>query len=274
MKRFAWDHAAQTVCQRLLILIRRVRADPRRADIGLYAAAGAYYLFLSLGPLTALLLAALPYTSVTERQLLDMLSPVTPPALLQLMHAVAADIYAAPAAALGISVAAELWSAGKFLSAVVQGVGALSGAGTAGYFRRRLMGAVYTLLLIVFILGNLMLLLFGEGLAGAADRRWPGMAGAGRFLPALRLLILPAGLSSVNALLFRCPPGRQRTLPGAVIAAVSWLAFTRAYSLALGRFGLFGVYGSIAAVLATLYWAYCSLYILYLGAWLNRLISP
>jgi len=49
-----------------------------------------------------------------------------------------------------------------------------------------------------------------------------------------------------------------------------WLLFTKLYSLALERFGLFGVYGSIAAVIVTLYWAYCSLYILYLGAWVNR----
>ena len=254
-------------------LLRRGRADPRRKDIGLFAASGAYYLLLSIGPLTALLLAALPYTAVTEQEFLEALSPVTPGALGQLMHAVAADIYAAPKAALGVSMAAELWSAGKLLSSVVRGVEALSGVGSGGYLRRRLLGAGYTLILIAFILGNLMLLLFGERLAGAAERLFPGTEAAGRAVLALRPVILLAGLSAVNALLYRCPPGKQRTLPGAAAAAAAWLLFTRAYSFFLGKFGLFGIYGSIAAVLVTLYWSYCSLYILYLGAWLNRLLD-
>lgn len=258
---------------RLSALFRRAVSDPHRADIGLYAANGAYYLFLSLGPLTALLLSILPYTSVTEQRLLDALAVLVPTALGRLVHAVAADIYAAPRAALGISLAAELWSAAKLLSSVVRGVRELSGADTAGYLKRRLLGAAYTLLLIAFILGNLMLLLFGERLTAAVQRRFPEMDTLCRALLWLRPLILLGGLASVNALLYRCAPEHRKTLPGAAAAALAWLLFTRAYSMALEKFGLFGVYGSIAAVIVTLYWAYCSLYILYLGAWLNRLLT-
>ena len=251
------------------MLLRALR-DPQRADIGLHAATGAYYLFLSLGPLTALILAALPYTSITEQALLDALSGVTPPSFGRIVHAVAADIYAAPKAALGISFAAELWSAAKLFSSVVRGVNELSARERAGYLKRRLLGAGYTLLLIAFILGNLMLIFFGSRLTSAADRRYPVLSASIRAMLFLRPLLLWAGLSSVNALLYRCPPGKQKTLPGAAVSAAAWLMFTRLYTLGLDRFGLFGVYGSIAAVAATLFWAYCSLYILYLGAWMNR----
>lgn len=254
-------------------LFRRAKDDPGRVDIGLYAANGAYYLFLSLGPLTALILAALPYTSVTEQALLDAVSAVAPMAFGKLLHAVAQDIYAAPSAALGISLSAELWSAAKLLSSVVRGVGDISGGVTAGYFRRRLLGAGYTLLLIAFLLGNLMLLLFGQRLQASVQARFPSFEPLCRMLLNLRPLVLLGGLASVNALLYRCVPGDRRTLPGAAAAALLWLAFTRAYSYALEQFGLFGVYGSIAAVIVTLYWTYCSLYILYLGAWMNRLLT-
>lgn len=258
---------------RLAAFYRRAAGDPLRADIGLYAANGAYYLFLSLGPLTALLLSLLPYTAVTEQRLLDALSAVIPAAFGALVHAVAADVYAAPGAALGLSLAAELWSAAKLLTSVVRGVRELSGAPAPGYLRRRLLGAAYTLVLIAFILGNLMLLLFGERLEFAARRRLPALGALFPALLSLRPLILFGGLTAANALLFRCAPGHGRTLPGAAGAAAAFLIFTRLYSIVLERFGLFGVYGSIAAVLVTLYWAYCSLFILFSGAWLNRLLT-
>lgn len=250
--------------------LRKALRDPRRAEIGLYAANGAYYLFLSLGPLIALLLAVLPYTHLTAQRLLDAISAVAPAAFGRVVTAVVRDVYAAPTAALGVSLAIELWSAAKLLSSVVRGVSELSGGG-AGYLRRRLLGAGYTLALIAFIVGNLMLLLFGERLLGAAQHRAPELAAVIRGVLRLRPVVILAGLSSANALLFRSAGRRLPAVPGAFFSAAVWLVFTRVYSRALERFGLFGVYGSIAAVIVSLYWAYISLYILYLGVWMSAL---
>lgn len=233
-------------------LWRRMREDPQGRELAPWAGAGAYYLFLSLGPLTALLLAALPYTSLPEEALADAAAGVAPPALGTLLNAIASDIYAAPGPVLGISLLLELWSGAKVLSYVVRVVSVLSRAEHRGFFRQRLLGAGYTLLLMVFLLLHLALLLDGRRPAG------------------LRALLLLPGLTAANALLYQSPPGKQPALPGAAAAALLWLGFTRLYTFALERFGLFGVYGSIAAVTATLFWAYCSLYILFLGAWMNR----
>ncbi len=264
--------------EKLKQFLRRIVTDPRRADIGLHAANGAYYLFFSLGPLTALLLSLLPYTSLTEQRLMEALAVYMPAPLGLFLRSVVSDIYALPSAALGLSAAAELWSAARLLSSVVRGVGELSGGGTDGYLRRRVMGAAYTLLLIVFLLGNLMLLLFGERLIMTVSRRWPEAEPLCRLMLGLRPLLLLAGLTSLNALLFRHAPKREKPLrfqlPGAAFSAAVWLLFTKLYSLALERFGLFGVYGSIAAVIVSLYWAYCSLYILFGGVWLNSLREP
>ncbi len=156
--------------RRLKALAARAVRSPARSELGLYAAHGAFYLLLSLGPFTAVLLALLPYTAVTETALMDALSGVAPPALAELVGGAARDIYTRPSAALGLSLAAELWSAARLFSSVVRAVAALSGARAAGYLRGRLLGAGYTLLLIVFILGDLMLLLFGGRLTDAAAR--------------------------------------------------------------------------------------------------------
>lgn len=255
--------------------LERARRDPRRTDLSLYAANGSYYFFLSLGPLLALLLSILPYTPLTEQRVLEGLLAYAPEPLARLIDAVVRDIYAGSKATLGLSAALELWSGARFLMSVDRGVGALGGAKPGGYFRRRAMGALYTAALVLFLVANLTLLLFGERLLAAASVRFPDGAVLWRLLLRLRVVILLAGLTAGNALLFcRASAGGRlhlrAELPGAVMAAVGWLVYTRAFSWALERFGLFGVYGSIAAVSASIVWMYGSLYILFLGAWLNR----
>lgn len=262
----------------LRVLVRRGLADPRRGEIGLFAANGAYYLFLSLGPLTALILALLPYTPLTETRLLDGAAAYVPGPMRRLLYAVVRDVYAPGAAALSLSLVLELWSGARFLASVVRGVSALRGGRGWSYLRRRLLGAAYTALLAVFLLGNLTLLLFGERLLYTVGRRWPETVPLWQAVLMLRPGVFLGGLAAGDALLFRYAPGRSGpdapALPGAVLAAGGWLLFTRLYSWALERFGLFGVYGSIAAVAASLYWMYVSLYILFLGAWFNTLLLP
>ncbi len=253
--------------------VRRAASDPRRRELSLYAANGTYYFFLSLGPLTALLLALLPYLPLTEEQLLGGVLELAPMAFRRLMQGIVRDVYAGTKAALGLSLLLELWSGARFLAAVTRGVGALTGGPAAGYLRRRLLGAAYTAALVLFILGNMTFLLFGERLLLGAERVCPELTGLWGAVLRLRPVIFLAGLTAANALLFRYGAGARRrfrgVMPGAVLSAVGWLLFSRGYSWAMERFGLSGVYGSIAAVTVSLYWIYCSLYILFLGAWLT-----
>lgn len=254
---------------------RRAAADPRRSELSLHAAAGTYYLFLSLGPLTALLLAILPYTPLSEEQVLESVLAAAPTAFRRLMQGVVRDVYAGSKAVLGLSLVLELWSGAKFLAAVSRGVAAVTGGVRAGYLRRRAMGAAYTVVLLVFLLGDLMLLLFGQRLLLAAAQVCPELLGLWNAVVLLRPAIFFLGLTAANALLFRYTPRERgslhRVLPGAAFSAAGWMLFSRSYSWAMEHFGLFGVYGSIAAAAASLYWIYISLYILFLGAWFSGL---
>lgn len=258
---------------KITAFVRRAAADPRRKELSLHAAAGTYYLFLSLGPLTALLLAILPYTPLSEQQVLGAVLTAAPAAFRRLVQGIVRDVYAGSKAVLGLSLLLELWSGAKFLAAVSRGVAALTDGVKAGYLRRRVMGAAYTAALLLLTLGNLTLQLFGERLLLAAAQMCPELLGLWNWVVRLRPGIFLLSLVAVNALLFRFVPrepgGFRRVLPGALFSAAGWLLFSRAYSLAMERFGLFGVYGSIAAAAASLYWIYVSLYILFFGAWMS-----
>lgn len=248
--------------------------DPLRQDIGLYATSGAYYLFLSLGPLIVLLLSILPHTPLGEAQVMELLLGYTPEAFRQLVYMIISQVYIGSATALGLSLAVELWSAGKFISSLIRGIGELYNSyRVTGFIRRRLIGALYTLGLILFILLNLILRLFGESLLGLAKEHIPSLTGMLDAVLAMRWPVFLVGLTLVNTLLFCLVPRPHqpflRQLPGAALAAVSWLVFSNLYSLLVERFEFFSVYGSLAIIILSLFWMYCSLYILFLGAWLN-----
>lgn len=259
--------------QKIAALYRRAAADPRRSELSLYAAAGTFHLFLSLGPLTALLLAVLPYTPLSEQEVLATVLAAAPAAFRRLMQGIVRDVYAGSKAVLGLSLLLELWSGAKFLAAVSRGVASLTGGVRAGYLRRRVMGAAYTAVLLAILLGDLTLLLFGRRLLLAAAPMCPELLGLWDAVVRLRPAVFFLGITAVNALLFRgASRGRddlRRVLPGAALSAAGWMLFSRAYSWAMERFGLFGVYGSIAAAAASLYWIYVSLYILFVGAWVS-----
>lgn len=244
-------------------------AEYSQANIGLYATSGAYYLFFSLGPLVVLLLGLLPYLPFSQQDLQEALLGLlgyAPEPVRRLVEDLVGGVYAGSATALGVGVVVELWSAGKFLSQVMRGVGQIyDGRVTGNFLLRRLLGALYTALLLALILGNVALLFAGEKLIP--------IAGFWRVVMRLRGVTFFVMVTVINALLFSTVPHKKlrftRQLPGAAFSAAAWLAFSQLYSWAVDRFGFYSIYGGLAIVIISLFWMYCSLFLLFLGAWAN-----
>ena len=241
----------------ILEKLRWAAGEFDRANLWLYATSGAYYLFFSLVPLAVIFLALVPYLPILPaEELLDILTEYAPEQFQQLMDQIVTDLYAGSNLALGVGLVIEIWSAGQFLGLLMRGVGHIYDGGYYGsYLRRRLLGALYTLALIAMVLGNMILLFFGEWFL---ETEIPNGA---RFLPVLirfRVVVFMAVVTALNALLFRYVPRREltfrRQLPGAAFAAVTWLAFSRVYSWAVVRFWFFSVYGGLAFVIISLFW--------------------
>lgn len=264
--------------KKIPLLLRDILDDPVRAGLGLHAAAGAYYLFLSLGPFIALLLALVPYLPIPETRLPELLLAHTPEVFRQMVYLILSQLYTGSLTALGLSLAAELWSAGKFFSSLLQGLHDIyDGNRFPGFFRRRAAGVLYTLALLVFIAAGLALRLFGENLLSLARSRFTALEPLLETVIPLGQLLFPLILALGCALLFASVPRRKLPfllqLPGAVLASGGWLLFSRVYSFLVERFRFFSLYGSLAIVFLSLFWMYCSLYIFFLGAWLNTQLT-
>lgn len=262
----------------LFLLFRSITDDPVRARLGLHAAAGAYYLFLSIGPFIAILLALVPHLPIPETRLPELLLAHTPEVFRQMVYLILSQLYSGSLTALGLSLAAELWSAGKFFSGLLQGLREIYGGNRfPGFFRRRVAGALYTLALLLFISAGLALRLFGEKLFALAGAHLPGFASLSKLLLPLGPLLFPV-LTTLGCILLFSSASRKklpflRLLPGSAIATGGWLLFSGLYSFLVDQFRFFSLYGSLAIVFLSLFWMYGSLYILFLGAWFNTWLA-
>ncbi len=251
-------------------------AGMKKQNINIFAASGAFYLFLSLVPLVLLLLALLPYTQIEREALSQFLLLYAPEQLQELLNDIVRQVYLGSFAALSLSALIMLWSAAKMMSSLTWGINEIyQGRRGGGFLRQRLLGIVYTVILIVFILLSFSLSIFGEYLIKLFGRLELALSPGWGKLLSLQSLVFLCYLILYHSLLFTTIPKRKlrfvRQLPGAAFAAVMGLLFTRLFSWAVDRFDLFSAYGSLSIIIITLIWMYYSMYILYLGAYLNTL---
>ena len=63
-------------------------------------------------------------------------------------------------------------------------------------------------------------------------------------------------------------------MPGAVLAAVGWLIFSKLFSLYVSYFSNYSnIYGSVYAIALGMLWLYICLSILFYGGALNKLLT-
>ena len=135
----------------------------------------------------------------------------------------------------------------------------------------------YTFAFLLVLLLTLVLGVFGEALLASLP---PATGGLGWFLSEvvdfrfLLMLLLQTGLFSA---MFMVLPNRKNKLsesfPGAVLAAVGWLIFTRLFSYYVEHFSNYSnLYGSVYALALSMLWLYFCLSIVFYGGALNRML--
>ena len=63
-------------------------------------------------------------------------------------------------------------------------------------------------------------------------------------------------------------------MPGAMISATGWVSFSILFSFFIDNFSNYSkLYGSLAAVMVLLLWMYVCMYIMFIGAEINFILS-
>lgn len=254
---------------------REVSAQLKKQNISSFAASTAFFLFLSLVPMLIMLCTIIPFTPLTEQNLIMVVTEVTPDVMDSLVISLIDEVYEKSAGILSIALLATLWSAGKGVLALMQGLNAINDVEEErNYFAVRMVASFYTLLVLVLIILSLLLMVFGNALVEVLLYEIPRLQAIASFLMHFRFIVGWCILTVFFAMIYAYIPNRKlrfkEQLPGAMFSAIAWSVFSWGFSLYVGTHNLGGVYGSLTIVIIVMLWMYFCMYIVLMGAYLNQ----
>lgn len=247
----------------------------KKQNISAFAASTAFFLFLSIVPMLIMVCTIIPYTPLTEEDLVEAVTDLTPDQVDGLVESLISDIYKDSAGVLSVALIATLWSASKGVMALMRGLNAINGVEeNRNYFVVRAIASFYTIVMLIVVVLSLFLMVFGDQLVNLALHRFPQLKQLVSFIMNFRFLFVWAVLSVLFAAVYAYVPDKKlafrEQVPGAVFSAVVWSVFSWAFSYYVTYGNTYGIYGSLSIIIIVLLWMYFCMYIVMIGAYLNR----
>ena len=250
-----------------------------RKNINSFAASTAFFLFLSLIPMLMLLCALIPYTPITEADLMDVATGITPDTMDSLVVNIIHDVYNKSIGIVSVTAVVTLWSAGKGVLALMRGLNVINDVEeNRNYVVLRMVASFYTVLILILMILSLLIMIFGNTLIQLVEGGIPQTSYFFELLLHFRTPFVWFVLTIFIALIYTYVPGGKlgfkMQLPGAVIASVGWSVITWFFSIYVDRFNGFSTYGSLTTIIILMLWLYACMYIVMVGAFLNRYFKP
>lgn len=251
----------------------------KKKNISAYAASTAFFFFLSLVPMLMVICTVLPYTLLTEENLVSVVTDVTPAAMDALATELIEEVYQKSAGALSLAIIATIWSAGKGVLALMRGLNAINNVDEKrNYLIVRLLASFYTVIMLIVMILFLGVMVFGNQLVTLILHRIPQMWGLVSLYMEFRFLFVWVIMTFLFAFVYAYVPNKKlrykEQIPGACFSAVVWSVFSWGFSIYVSRSGIYSVYGSLAIIIIVMIWMYLGMYIVMIGAYLNLYFQP
>lgn len=261
--------------RKLFSILQDFSGKMKKQNISTFAASTAFFFFLSVVPMLIMVCTIIPYTPLTEGDLVEAVTDLTPDQVDPLVESLISDIYDKSAGVLSIALIATVWSASKGVMALMRGLNAINGVEEKrNYFVVRAVASFYTVVMLVVVILSLFLMVFGDQLVTLALHRFPQLRQVVSFAMNFRFLLVWAVLSVLFAAVYTYVPDKKlvfkEQIPGAVFSSVVWSVFSWAFSYYVTYGNSYGIYGSLSIIVIVLLWMYFCMYIVMIGAYLNR----
>lgn len=248
-------------------------------NISAFASGTAFFFFLSLMPTLIMICSLLPLTSLTEKDLVAAMVEVMPDFLDSLIVLLVRQMYQQSVRILPLAVIVMLWSSGKGMMALMLGLNAVNDVKeTRNYFLLRLEATLYMIITVVALLASLTLSVFGDTVVKAIYSLFPDIGYLLVMLIRFRFLFILGLLAVVFTITYTYVPNKKMKLrhqiPGAIFSAIGWSGFSFGFSVYVEYFHGMSVYGSLSTIIIMMFWLYFCIYILLIGANLNRYFRP
>ncbi len=263
----------------LIGLARDFSKKMQKKNIPAYAGSCAYFLIISIVPLLILLSSLLPYTALTEADLIKAFNEILPDFANPIVVRLIDEAYEKSVAVFSISALATIWSGALAMLSIIRGLNSINDVEEErNYFYLRFIAALYTVALIVIVMGMLLFMVFENLVRSIAVSRFPLLMYLASLSSFFKFIAMIAVATVAFALIYTFVPSAKLRfvyqLPGAVFSAVVWYIFSWLFSLYVDMSGYFSVYGSIATWLIMMIWLYFCIYIFLIGAFINGYFHP
>lgn len=260
---------------KLYLRVRDFSEKMKKKDISTYAASTAFFFFLSVVPMLIMICTIIPYTPLTEENLVELVTDFLPDQIDPLAESLISEVYDKSAGILSIALIATIWSAAKGVMALMRGLNSVNGVEEKrNYFVLRIIASFYTIVMLVVVILSLFVMVFGDQLVTLALHRIPQLQRVVSFVMNFRFLFVWAVLSVLFAAVYAYVPDKKlafkEQIPGAVFSAVGWSVFSWAFSYYVTYGNSYGIYGSLSIIIIVLLWMYFCMYIILIGAYLNQ----
>ncbi|MCM1386417.1 MAG: YihY/virulence factor BrkB family protein [Bacillus sp. (in: Bacteria)] len=264
---------------RLVLIGKDFSMQMTRKNISAFAASAAFFLFLSMVPLLMALCAILPYTSLTAENLIMACMKIVPETMGGFIQNVIYDVYERTAGTITVFAIVTVWSAAKAMLALIQGLNEVNDIEEKrNYLLLRTIACLYTVIMLVAILLSVFIMVFGNVIVDIALHDFPQLQVVVQFIMRFRFLFSWVILTLIFAMIYTFVPSVKlkfrKQLPGAAFSAVVWSIASYFFSVYVEYFNGFGTYGSLTTIVILMFWFYMVMYILLIGAHINRYFGP
>ncbi len=262
--------------KRLFYFIRNLINDCIDHRLNASAAHAAYFIMLSFIPSMILLLSLIQFTSIDKIDVIQFVQTLVPSGMKSFVTGVINEAYTKTSTTVSISALAAVWSAGKGMMALTQGLQTIYGVDEKrNYLMLRFRSAGYTVALVLAVILFLIAGVFGNILSEFLVRRIPWIAFAVEIFQEFRTGMLLLVATVLFVLIYHFIPGKQKSfsahVPGGVFASIGWFVFSWGISKYVERFkGFSNMYGSLTTIILVMLWMYFGMYIILIGAEINR----
>lgn len=261
--------------EKAYLLMKRFNRKLRHDDISVYASGIAFFLFLSLIPLLILICYLIPYTPLTESDLMIVCMNLVPkqmnPWIIGLIH----QIYAKPKGILPTTLLITIWSAGKGMLALMRALNQIYDVmEERGYFRLRIIASFYTVVILLILIVTFVLRVFGSNILNKMMENAIGLEKLRSELISIVSFLIMMGVTIIAfGGIYTYIPNKKlifiKQIPGAAFVALAWGIFTYGFSVYVEYFSGFTTYGTLGTIVLFLLWLYFCSYIMLMGAVIN-----
>lgn len=243
------------------------------------AAHAAFFMMLSFVPCIILLFSLLQFTSIEKSNVLIFIENSVPKEMLPFFSGIIGEAYQKTPTTVSISALAALWSAGRGMMALNQGLQWIAGIKeTRNYFAVRIRATLYTVVLLLSIIVFLLLGVFGNALLEIITMKFPIAAYVVNMIINVKNIFLLLFAAVIFTLIYRFATGNEMSLsqnmPGAVLTSIGWFGFSFAFSVYVEKFsGFSNMYGSLTTIVLIMLWLYFGMYITLIGAEVNQMLT-